>query len=121
MSKKFILPIAAATALSAVAAPAMAQSWRHDDRNWDRIERRMERIDRRIDQGVRNGRITRGEALRLRAEFRQLVQLERRYAWSGRGLDRREMADLDYRFDRLQARVQYERRDNQRYRGYARW
>lgn len=111
MFKKIILPAVAATALSAVAVPAMAN---HDHRGWDRVERRLERIDRQIDQGVRSGQITRHEAVRLRGEFRQLVQLERRYAWTGGGLDRREMADLDWRFDRLQAQVRYERRDRQR-------
>jgi len=123
MYKKALLPLVAATAIAA-ALPAAAQhrGGGHDrgydrgdryeqnwDRGWDRIDRRFERLDRRIDQGVRNGQLTRREAGRLRAEFRQLIQLEHRY--SRNGLNNWERNDLNRRFDRLSAMVRYERRD----------
>ncbi|MET0336641.1 MAG: hypothetical protein ABW063_02660, partial [Caulobacter sp.] len=77
---------------------------------------RQANIDRRIDQGVRSGQLTRNEAFRLRAEFRDLNRLEDRYRRNG--LNNWERADLDRRFDRLAATVRYERRDGDRY-GYG--
>ncbi len=141
MFKKALLSLAAVTALSAAAVPAMAQDHRgghdryddrrdHDrgdrddrrgdrdndreygrgwDNGWDRIDRRFQRLDHRIDQGVRNGQISRREAVSLRAQFQQLIQLERRY--SRGGLSRAERQDLENRFDRLQRQIRYERRD----------
>lgn len=129
MYKKAILPLVAMTAIAA-AVPAAAQhrgghDRSHDrdryeqnwDRGWDRIDRRFERIDRRIDQGIRNGQLSRREAMRLRAEFRDLINLERRY--SRGGLDRWERQDLERRFDRLSAMVRYERRDRDGRGGYG--
>ena len=129
MFKKAILPLVAVTALSAAAVPAAAQEYgRHDryerdhdrrdrdydrgdrwDRGWDRIDRRFERLDHRIDQGVRNGQLSRREAVSLRMQFRQLIQLEQRY--SRGGLSQWERRDLEQRFDRLQRQIRYERRD----------
>ena len=120
MFKKVVLSLVAVTALSA-AVPAAAQSYRGADRwdqNWDRIDRRFERIDHRIDQGMRTGQLSRREALRLRAEFRGLIQLERRY--SAGGLNRWERQDLENRFNRLSAQVRYERRDRDHRRGGGR-
>lgn len=78
---------------------------------WLNINQRQAELDRRIDQGVRRGTLTRSEAARLRAEFRQIAQLERRYR--ANGLSMRERADLDARFDRLATRIRWEQRDNQ--------
>lgn len=116
MFKKAILPLVAVTALSA-AVPAMAQSRGHDrwDRDWDRISMRIDRLDHRIDQGVRNGQLSRREAVRLRSNFRDLVRLENRY--SRDGLSRWERQDLNQRFDRLSAQIRYERRDRDDRRG----
>ena len=126
MYKKAILPLVAVAALAA-AVPAAAQhrGGGHDrggdryeqnwDRGWDRIDRRFERLDRRIDQGVRNGQLSRREAVRLRGEFRQLVRLEQRY--SRGGLSGWERQDLNRRFDRLSAQIRYERRDRDDRRG----
>ncbi|WP_269716075.1 hypothetical protein [Caulobacter sp. NIBR2454] len=107
--KKILLSIVAVSALAATTVPAMAQSWQS-------INNRQANLDRRIDQGVRNGQITRSEAYRLRAEFRDLNRLENRYRRGG--LNNWERADLDRRFDRLAAAVRYERRDGDRY-GYG--
>ena len=100
--KKFLAMAVAASAL-AVAAPASAQTWQS-------INERQVNLDARIDAGVRNGSLTRSEALRLRAEFNDLARLEARYR-SSYGLSRAERADLDRRFDALSAQIRYERHD----------
>ncbi len=124
MFKKALIPALALVAAS-VALPAAAQSYGHDrggrgndryeqrgDYGWQSINQRQYQLDRRIDRGVRNGSLTRREAGRLRAEFGQLVRLEAQYRRGG--LNRWERNDLDQRFDRLSARIRYERRDDDR-------
>ncbi len=101
--KKFLAMAVAVSAL-AVAAPASAQQWQS-------INQRQANLDQRIDVGVRNGSLTRGEAARLRDEFRDLARLEARYR-SSYGLSQSERRDLDRRFDALSARIRYERRDD---------
>jgi hypothetical protein len=98
-----LLAAAAAVSVLAVAAPASAQTWQS-------INARQANLDHRIDVGVRNGDLTRTEAARLRAEFRDLVELEADYRYSG-GLSLSERRDLDRRFDLLAARIRYERHD----------
>lgn len=138
MIKKLLIP-ALALAATSVALPAAAQSFsisigttrapayapgygydRYDryDRNWVSINQRQRQLDRRIDQGVRNGQLTRREARGLRYEFNQLARLEAHYRRNG--LSRWERQDLDRRFDILEARIRYERRDrdDRRGRGY---
>lgn len=102
--KSFLAMAVAASAL-AFAAPAAAQGWQS-------INARQERLDERIDMGVRNGSLTRQEAVRLRAEFQDLARLEARYRASY-GLSESERRDLDRRFDALSARIRYERNDRQ--------
>lgn len=135
MFKKALLPALALVAAS-VAVPAAAQSYDRDhrgnndryeqnngrdyrgnndrydhrgDSGWQSINQRQHQLDRRIDRGVHNGSLSRREAGRLRAEFGQLVRLEASYRRGG--LNRYERADLDARFDRLAARIRYERHD----------
>jgi hypothetical protein len=100
--KKFLAMAAAVGALS-MAMPASAQAWQN-------INQRQANLDQRIDVGVRNGSLTRNEAMQLRAEFRQIAQLETRYRRDG--LSQAERRDLDRRFDALSARVRVERHDN---------
>ena len=102
---KFLAMAVAASAL-AVAAPASAQSWQS-------INQRQANLDHRIDVGVRNGSLTRNEAMRLRAEFRDLARLEARYRAS-RGLSNAERRDLDRRFDRLSALITARMNDRDR-------
>ncbi len=110
--KRITACIAAAAALS-TAAPALAQGWYQGwQPGWTSIDRRQAQIDRRIDMGLRNGDLTRNEAFRLRAEFRDLARLE--IAYRRDGLNNWERADLDRRFDRLSYQVMAERRDNDR-------
>lgn len=94
--------------------------WRDDRGGWTNINQRQAKLDRRIDQGVRNGSITRSEAIRLRGEFRNIARLEARYRHNG--LSNWERADLDRRFDTLSARIRWERNDGDRYgAGYGRY
>lgn len=117
--KKLIASVLAVSAI-AVAAPAMAQGYGYG--GWQNINQRQANLDRRIDQGVRRGDLTRGEAIRLRSEFRQIAYLENRYRRTGNGLSQWERQDLDRRFDRLSRQVRYERNDRQDYRrGYSRY
>jgi len=80
------------------------------DRGWTPINQRQRQIDARIDAGVRDASLSRREAANLRAEFQDIAALEARYRRNG--LDNRERADLDRRFDRLSAQVYAERRDH---------
>ncbi len=61
--------------------------------------------------GVRNGDLTRSEAIRLRSEFSAIANLEGRYRVNG--LSSWERTDLDRRFDALSSRIRFERNDSQ--------
>ncbi len=119
--KKILLATAIAAASLGAAGTASAASpysygaaYSYHGQNINAAQRN---IDRRIDMGVRRGDLTRREAASLRAEFRQIAQLEYRYRYNG--LTRWERQDLDRRLDRLSARVRFERHDyNNRGRGW---
>ncbi len=117
--------VAALIAVSAAAVPmtAAAQSRHNNDGRhasaqrhqpqapaWQSINARQANLERRITQSLRNGAISRREATSLRAEFRQIANLESRYRRGG--LSAWERRDLDQRFDRLSTRIRMERRDN---------
>lgn len=124
MMKKALIPVLAIAAAS-VAVPASAQNYdrydRHDryDRQhdryeqnrggWQSISQRKYQMDRRIDVGLRNGSLSRREAVRLQSELNSLVRLERSYMRGG--LTRWERNDLDRRYDRLAVQIRMERRD----------
>ncbi|MBC6980312.1 hypothetical protein [Caulobacter sp. 17J80-11] len=103
--KKVLASVLFVSALAA-AAPVLAAPG-----GWQSINERQARLDQRIDIGVRNGSLTRHEARSLRAEFNQIARLEARYRQTGRGLEQWERRDLDARFDRLSARIKFERHD----------
>lgn len=102
--KTFTLALVATTALTLSAGAAAAQGWMP-------IDQRQERLDDRIDMGVRNGDLTRSEAVRLRGEFNAIANLEDRYRVNG--LSAWERTDLDRRFDALSSRIRFERNDSQ--------
>lgn len=95
-----------ALAAAGAALPAAAQTYQP-------LAQRQAELDARIDGGVRSGDLTRAEATRLRAEYRDLITAESRYRANDGRIDARERADLDRRFDLLSARVRYERQDEQ--------
>jgi Ni/Co efflux regulator RcnB len=87
---------------------------RHN-RNWQPINQRQNMLENRIRAGIRNGRISRGEAYQLRAQFRDIAQVEARYRRNG--LSYQERRDLDRRFDRLTVNLQIALNDRDRRRG----
>lgn len=101
-----ILAAFAASSLLLAAGGAVAQA------AWMSINERQARLDERIDRGVRNGSLSREEAVRLRADFRYIADLEARYRVGGLSLA--ERADLDRRFDELSSRIRDEVRDPDR-------
>lgn len=96
-------------ALATASVAAVTAGAAHAQPGWQSINQRQANLDARIDQGVRNGSLTRAEALRLRAEFRDVAALEDRYR--ANGLSAWERQDLDRRFDSLSTQIRYERRD----------
>jgi hypothetical protein len=111
--KRILIPalaaVSLATSLGAAAIPTAASA-----APWSNINQRQGNIEQRIDMGVRNGSLTRFEAGRLRAEFRNLNVLEARYRRSGGGLTGWERADLNRRYDVLSTQVRFDRHDVQR-------
>jgi hypothetical protein len=128
MFKKMIVPALVLAATSVAALPAAAQSYHGPSHgpsrppvvatgygNWQSINQRQAQLDRRIEQGVRTGSLSRREATRLRSDFNSLARLEASYRRGG--LSSWERADLDRRFDRLEAQIRYERHDRDNRRG----
>jgi hypothetical protein len=109
--KKIALIIAGLGIATSAVPAAYAQA------GWQNINQRQAQLDRRIDQGIRNGQLSRREAIRLRSEFRQISSLESRYRRSAPGLTQWERRDLDRRFDALSAKIRWERRDRDNRRG----
>jgi hypothetical protein len=83
--------------------------------NWQPINQRQNMLENRIRAGIRSGRLDRREAMHLRAEFRQIAQVEARYRRNG--LSYNERRDLDRRFDRLTVQLQIALNDRDRRRG----
>jgi|SRR5215217_753582 len=123
--KKILIAAAAFATLTGAAGAASAQSYYNGDRpGFDRYERvqgggnyinqQQSQIRKDIQRGVRHGRITPREAQSLEWEMRDISRMEKQFRDS-RGLDRREMAILDNRLNRVERRVAMEARDGQRY------
>jgi hypothetical protein len=120
--KTLIAALAAVTAVTAFAAPAAAQSYgRHDQGRWEQgaynLNQRQAQLNSRIEVGVRRGAITRREAADLRGQSYEIARLEARYRVDG--LNPRERADLDRRFDRLETRIAREVHDRDYGQGYG--
>lgn len=111
MKKTFIAALAAAAAVTAVAAPAVAQPYRGYD------SARVDTAERRIESGLRSGELSRREAGRLQAEVREFSRIENRYRAGG--LTRWERADLDRRYDVLISQMRAELYDHNRQYGYG--
>lgn len=136
--KKLIVSLALGASVLAAAAPASAQAYRdryddRDDRGYDydrgdrgrwgdtgfhptQLRPQLDRISAQISRGEARGRLTRGEAARLRAEHRNVWQIATNYYRSG-GVNQRELRDIQYRVDRLQEHLQFERWDDD----FRRW
>lgn len=126
MKKLSLITALAASTIALTAGAASAQpregwyggpGWTDNRGSWMSINHRQDQLERRIERGLRNGRLTPAEATRLRAEFRQIARLERRYRVNG--LSGWERADLDRRFDRLAMAIRMEGRDRDYGYGYG--
>jgi hypothetical protein len=126
--KKFLVSLALASAATVAAAPASAQyqqdrgypdrvendrgGYRGDYRGQD-LQPRLSRINTQISRGLERGNLTQREAQQLRYEMNSIWAQARNFYRTG-GYDYRERNILDRRIDRLQERLQYERRDDDR-------
>jgi hypothetical protein len=136
--KKFLVSLALASTALVASAPASAQyrerdrydERRYDERRYDDrgdrgdrfgrgeyrgqdLRPRLDRIQMQISRGLERGNITQREAQSLRYEANSIWAQARNFYRTG-GYDYREQAVLDQRIDRLQERVRYERRDDDR-------
>jgi hypothetical protein len=114
--KKILFSMAAISALAA-GAPAAAQyangnyqtqQGYYQDRGYDndsRAEMRIDQLQARLQAGVQSGAITRNEAVQLRAQLRQLSQIERQY--SRNGITVAERQDLQLRIRNLRQQIRY--------------
>ena len=130
--KTIILTLAAVSTLTATAAFAQPGRDYRDNRDFGRppiaapgvsIDARQAMLAQRIDRGLRDGSISRREAMRLNTELREIARTEAGFRRSRPGLTRSEVAQLEVRLDRLAALVRTERndRDNRQYgAGYGR-
>ncbi|GLS01223.1 hypothetical protein GCM10007859_12340 [Brevundimonas denitrificans] len=93
-----------------VGSPGYSQGYGYNRGYGNDLQYRAQRLAQQIDRASYNGRVSRGEAQRLRWEMQEYRSLEWRYARDGR-LSQREYAALSYRLDRIQALLRMERRD----------
>lgn len=84
----------------------------NDDRGnggWGQINQRQREVENRLEYGMRTGRISRQEAVRIRAEMNDFHRAEERYRRNGLSNDERR--DLSRMLDRLDRIVQAEAND----------
>ena len=125
--RKFLIPAALLSA-AGLSAPASAQygyndrgygyDFRYDRDAERRIERDLNRVHDRIDRAAERGELSRREAFRLQRQFDGIARRYSRYRYNG--LSGREFFDIERRIRALEARLEYERRDGYRSRGYRR-
>lgn len=87
------------------------------DGRWENLNQRQAQFRQRLDTAVQDGRLTRRQASNLSVEFRAIANLEQRYRRGG--LNPAERADLNRRFDRLQANFRASVAANQYGYGYG--
>ena len=102
--KKIMILLAATTALT-ISVPAAAQY------AGGNVQSRVDQLRMELQTNVQRGDISRSEAVPLREQLRQLVQLERRYA--SNGINGRERADLQHRINTLRQGIRIASRDHQ--------
>jgi hypothetical protein len=121
MKKTLIAALATVGALTAVAAPAAAQPYRHDHgRDYDRGVSDTRHLGRlalhRVDVAIERGQLDRREARRLRAQAFDLYQYESRTG----GDDWRERQVIRERYSRIMAQLDRDVRDRDYGYGYYR-
>ncbi len=96
--KKLAMTLLAGCAAATMAAPAFAQSYVITQREAD--------VSARISDGVRDGELSYAQAAQLRAELRQIENLDARY--SDDGMLGWENRDLNSRLNLLDSRLNYD-------------
>lgn len=76
---------------------------RDDDRRWTNLDQRQTQFNNRLNEAVRERRMTTRAAAALRNEFAGIARLERQYRRSRPGITPNERADLNARFNRMEA------------------
>lgn len=103
MFKSRFFAVCMAVLMGLVSTAAMAQT----------ISERVEFAHRRIERGIETGQLTREEAHRLKQEFRQILDDERRMSADGH-LDHRERERLHEELDRLERHISYLKHNDER-------
>jgi len=98
-----ILALAATASLAAATAPAFAQS---APASWKPLPQRQDQVAAQIADGVEKGTLSDLQVRDLRDQFKGLLDLEDQY--SKTGLTQGQRADLQARYDTLEARIQVE-------------
>ncbi len=94
--------------LVATSMPAMAQTYRSDERQW--------RQDNRIERGIRTGRITPREAARLDRQQRRIDRVERRArAYNNGYIDPRSARKIERMQDRANRNIHRAARNHHRW------
>jgi hypothetical protein len=103
-----VLAFAAAASLAAAAVPAVAQnlSTQPPPASWKPLPQRQDQVAAQIADGVDKGTLSELQARDLRDQFKGLLNLEDDYRKSG--LTAAQQADLQARYDTLEARIQVE-------------
>jgi hypothetical protein len=123
--KKIVISLVAATALAGIVTPAMAAP--HGGYGgghgggygggYEAPASQAQELEFRINRSERRGAISHREAARLRYDLRQVERLTFQYRRDGP--TRWERADLDRRFNMIQASLRYERNDRDYGYGYG--
>lgn len=95
------VPTLAAVAMIAVALPAIAQT---PPASWKPLQVRQDEAAERIADGVESGALSDLQARELRNQFKGLLDLEDQYRKTG--LTPAQQADLQARYDTLDARIE---------------
>jgi hypothetical protein len=104
--KKALIALALGAAVTASAAPAMAQTWGYYSNAYSSIRAREIRVSERIDQALSDNDITMSQARDLRVQLNRLIRLDRSYRWDG--LTPSERDDLVSRLNALESNLRYE-------------
>jgi hypothetical protein len=103
---KALIALAMGAAVTASAAPAMAQTWGYYSNSYSAIRAREDRLSERIDQTMSDGAITMSQASALRSDLNRVIRLDRSYRWDGLTLGERD--DLVSRLNSLEANLRYD-------------
>ncbi|HEY4031258.1 MAG TPA: hypothetical protein VGM25_12990 [Caulobacteraceae bacterium] len=103
-----VLAFTAAASLAAAAVPALAQtlSTQPAPASWKPLPQRQDQVAAQIADGADKGTLSELQQRDLRDQFKGLLDLEDQYKKTG--LTQAQTADLEARYDTLEARIQVE-------------